>query len=618
MSRPASRAALLIAVSGFAWAGWLVVFGGFDTEVLGVRLRSNAPLRPFLGACIALLVFHLTGGRVPRLRLPWLTGTRIARVLGPVLHWRPTERVQVASLSLAVAAFGVTYATTVAGGSDSYGYISQADLWLEGNLLIDQPWVEQAEFASRRPAFAPLGYRARNEDFVIVPTYPPGLPLLFAGAKAVAGQEGLFWVVPLLGGVLVLATSGVARRVAPPGAALIAAWLIATCPVMIFMIVSPMSDVAVAALWMSACYLLLRPGLLPSAAAGLVAAVAVLVRPNLAFVAALLAIWPLWRAFRPPARRGRALLDGVAFGLCVSLGAIAVALFNQHLYGSAVESGYGDLSEAFARAHLWPNLVKYTSWLVESQTMAAAAGLVALFLPSRRLWPDADHRRFLLVSASIVASVWFVYCLYIEFDAWWFLRFMLPALPFIAIGSGAVATALWRTGGGATRIAVALAVIFVVLLQIRFAVDSGAHEFWRGERRYVSIGRMVGATTPGDSVIVSMQHSGSIRYYGGRMTLRFDNLHADALDDAVAWMTGRGLAVYLLAEEWEVTMFRERFAGQTTLDRIDTPVIVHRGSGTAMLYDLIHPPTGEPRIVEDAGDGLRSARPAPRPGLVLQ
>lgn len=617
-SRFAQRATLALAIVGFVWAGWLTLFGGFDTEVLGVRVRSNAPLRPFIGASIAFIGFILLGGRVGAPHIPFLSGPRVARVLGPVIGWRPGERLQVMALGAAVTIFGITYATTVAGGSDSYGYISQADLWLEGDLRLEQPWVSEADFASRRPSFAPLGYRALNDEFVIVPTYPPGLPLLFAGAKAVAGQEAMFWVVPLLGGVLVLATYGVARRVAPPGAAVIAAWLTATCPVMIFMLVSPMSDVAVSALWMSACYFLLRSDLRSALAAGLVAAVAVLVRPNLVFIAAILAAWPLWQAWWSREGRGRAVGQVAAFGVCVSAGAIAVALINQHLYGAATTSGYGDLTEAFARAHVWPNLVKYTTWLVETHTIAAVAGALALLLPSRRLWPDAVHRRFLAVSASIVVSVWLVYCLYIEFDAWWFLRFMLPTLPFIAIGTATIAVAIRRAGGRTTGAVVALGVLLVVMLQFRYAADSGASDFWRGERRYVGVGRLVRAETPENSVIFSVQHSGSIRYYGGRMTLRFDNLEGESLDGAVAWLSSRGVPSYLMAEDWEVTMFKDRFKGQTTLERLETPLVIYRGPATALLFDLDEAVTGKPKEVEAKIDGLRSALPAPAPQLVLR
>lgn len=584
-----------------------------------MRLKRDEPHRLFLVGAVAFALFDDLDRRWPQLQILILKiSERLSNTFDVVARWCPTARAQVLTLSLAVTVVGIAYATTVAGGSDSYGYVSQADLWLGGDLRIDQPWVEEAPWPSARSSFAPLAYRARTDDFTIVPTYAPGLAILMAGAKGLAGQEAMFWVVPLLGGVLVLSTYGVARRVAPPGAAVVAAWLIATCPVMIYMVVMPMSDVAAAALWMAACCVLLRPGVPAAGVAGIAAAMAILVRPNLAFVAAILAVWPLWQAVRSIEGRGAAFSRCVVFGVGTSTGVFAVAAINQHLYGSPIVSGYGDVNPLFAWSHLWPNLVKYSTWLIESQTIAAAAGLVALVLPWRRLWPDVEHRRFLVISTGVVGSVWLSYCLYLEFDAWWYLRFMLPAIPFIAIGTATVAVGIWRAGGFTTRVVVALGLILVVLAQCRFAVDSGAFGFWRSERRYVSVGRLVRAQTAENSVVVSNQHSGSIRYYGGRTTLRFENLGRGSLDEAIAWLSSRGVSSYLVLEEWEIPLFRDRFAGQAALARLETPRTICRGPATVMLFDLVGPVSRDPIEMIDRAEGLRSARPVPLDTIVLQ
>jgi hypothetical protein len=262
--------------------------------------------------------------------------------------------------------------------------------------------------------------------------------------------------------------------------------------------------------------------------------------------------------------------------------------------------------------------VKYTRWLIESQTIAAAAGAVVLVVPWRRLWPEADHRRFLLIAAGIVASVWLSYCLYLEYDAWWFLRFMLPALPFVAIGTATLAVAIRRSDSTATRAVVLLGVLLVVLLQCRYAIDHGVLELWRGERRYVGVGHLVAERTPGNSVIIASQHSGSLRYYGGRVTLRYDNLDGDSLDAAIGWLSSRGIPSYLLVEEWEIPAFRERFAGQASLVRLEMPRVIYRGPATAFLYDMTRTDSGEPPEIVESGEGLRSVRPAPPAQLVLQ
>ena len=96
--------------------------------------------------------------------------------------------------------------------------MSQADLWVERDLRIEQPWVADLPWPNANWTAAPLGYRPveYEESLAIVPTYSPGLPLLMAGAKSVFGHGALFWIVPLSGAVLVLATYGIGRRLGAP------------------------------------------------------------------------------------------------------------------------------------------------------------------------------------------------------------------------------------------------------------------------------------------------------------------------------------------------------------------------------------------------------------------
>ena len=84
----------------------------------------------------------------------------------------------------------------------------------------------------------------------------------------------------------------------------------------------------------------------------------------------------------------------------------------------------------------------------------------------------------------------------------------------------------------------------------------------------MSIGQLVGMLTEPNSVIFSMQHSGSLRYYAGRMSLRFDNLERAWLDRAVSWLEAHGVQSYLLVEEWEEPEFSEAVRrNQSRLER---------------------------------------------------
>ena len=89
-----------------------------------------------------------------------------------------------------------------------------------------------------------------------------------------------------------------------------------------------------------------------------------------------------------------------------------------------------------------------------------------------------------------------------------------------------------------------------------------------------------------DAVVMAMQHSGSVRYYTGRLTMRWDALDSRSLDTATAALTARGVPVYALIESWEEEDFRRRFAGQQTLARLDSRPMAKSADGELRLYAL--------------------------------
>src|SRR5262249_62280397 len=99
-----------------------------------------------------------------------------------------------------------------------------------------------------------------------VPAYAPGLPMLMAAARRIAGQCAVYWIVPLAAGVLVFATYAIGRALGRPGVGLSAAWLVGTSPTLLFMAMAPMSDVPAAAAWAAAIAGVLRDT--PAGAAG--------------------------------------------------------------------------------------------------------------------------------------------------------------------------------------------------------------------------------------------------------------------------------------------------------------------------------------------------------------
>ena len=293
--------ALSLAIIGAIWSLVLLATGGFDVTLIGVTITAHDVTRPAAAAAIAFAVYLWARGparvlaavarraRAVDRRLARLTLSDRAAAAGAVL------------VAVVVAAVGVAWNSGVAGGADSYGYISQAELWRQGEWpIVPQPFAPQAPWPNAEWTFTPLGYAVAAGGGAIVATYSPGLPLVMAGVKTIFGHAAMFWIAPLAGAVLVLAAFEAGRRLSTPRAGLAAAWLVATSQALLGDLMVPTSDLLAAAGLSTGCVLLFRDSRIAIAAAGLAVAVALPVRPNLVLTAAVL---PVVAAAGPAARR---------------------------------------------------------------------------------------------------------------------------------------------------------------------------------------------------------------------------------------------------------------------------------------------------------------------------
>src|SRR5205823_575747 len=120
---------------------------------------------------------------------------------------------------------------------------------------------------------------------------------------------------------------------------------------------------------------------------------------------------------------------------------------------------------------------------------------------------------------------------------------------------------------------------------IRFAVDHGVLTAKRGDTRYPAAAHYVAAATGPDALVIAVQHSGSIRYYSGRPTVRYDWIDRRGLDDAIRAMRAMNRGPLLVLDDWEEPEFRARFAGQQW-GALDWPARVEFASQPAVrVYD---------------------------------
>ena len=538
------RSLLWIAAILAAVAVLLAVSGGVRASVVGFRISARSPV----AASIAAL----------GVAAAWWLLSRRANAVATDLDsaWSAVDRhgtpIIVAAAMISALVAGI-FATNSASGADASGYLSQSAMWKLGTyfqrdelsliLGTNQPWIT-----------SPLGWRPTAVPGMQAPTYPPGLPWLMA---AVPGISNAGLVIVVSTAIAVWATGAVAKRLSGGMAGVLAAILIATSPVFLFQSVQPMSDVPVTAAWL-ACWAMLvgqgslrrrsgqagtwDPGSGRSFLAGVICALAVMIRPNLA----PLAVMPLFVI-------GLNLRRLVAFSLPVALAGAALLWLQWLWYGSPFRSGYGTADELFAVANIGANASRYSCWtLATSPALLVAPVGVAVF------WRHAATKALAAFAALVVAA----YLVYAVFDVWSYLRFLLPALAIAAVFTGAAITAGLRRLPIPLRVVGALVV--VLGLTAHGVSQARALDTFRladQQRRVSQVAEFLAASLSVDAVIVAGEQSGSLRYYTGRSILRWDAASTATLAAALATLSAAGRPVVIALDAWEHEPFRARHGG---------------------------------------------------------
>lgn len=522
-------------------------------------------------------------------------------------------------LAAGVVAFGLVYRIGVASGADPYGYLSQADLWRSGSLHVSQPYMRELPWPDAAETASPLGYRpaAGAELDAIVPVYSPGLPMLLAVAKSIGGQDAAYAVVPLFAGLLVLATFGIGARIGGNRVGLAAALLTATSPVVLTMSLWPMTDCVVAAMWAFATWAVLGDSRRRAFAGGLLASMAILIRPNLVGVGVLMGPWLLMRDMRRDGQWWR--VDRAAIFAVASLpGIAAVMAINNALYGSPFVSGYGSLGSVLHLSNLWPNVTRYVAWLSLSQSPFMAVGLLPLALPFVFIWRDRARAFDALLLSLIAVGTLSCYLFFMPMEEWSYLRFLMPMWPGLFIG---LSWLLFMRGGGMRAAVATLLIVALGGYSLAFAQRRKIETTRVGERRFITAAELTRAHTEPNSAVFTYAHSGTLRYYGERMSLRYDKLPSEWLEPAVAWLSQRGAHPYLLADDWELKMWRDRFGAASPLARMEMKVVVELEWPIHIwLFDLTQPATATwPKVGSFTQPELRrSVPPAAAPTLTLR
>jgi hypothetical protein len=548
-------------------------------SVLAGAVRRN-PWPPWAGAVQGALMLVFVAFLLLIVLSPWLSPYRIvlsthtfALAIGMIwlrqildamvsaLRWssdrlaraRPQSLARWGMLVLVIATIGYTLLLSIhmgayAGAADSSGYMNSARLLAERRVstpIRRVPGVPESMLPEA--AYAPLGFKPRGAG-EIVPTYPIGLPLLVATAAPAWGWVRAPAVAMLLHALLGVLLTGLLARACglPRRAAVLAAILLATSPIYLFMSVQLMSDTPALA-WTTMAVVLCCGGeratrrTAKDLFVGVAVSIAILVRPTniLILLPVALCLGLAWRRW-----------------LCVAAGAVPGGLllagYNVEAYGHAITTGYGNMSRLFSLQNVLPSLRNYVTWL---PVVLTPIGLLALGLPVvvRR------GRRMAAVLIVWAASFTLFYAFYYYTHLWWwYLRFILPAFPPLIVGALWVGARAWNRwcagplGNYASPIAFAVLTTVVIAHNAFWTDRLAALNTGQDERVYVDAAALVTGKVPATAVVLTMQVSGAFFYYTAFPVIRWDRCDRATLERLEAQLLDAGTPLYAVFFPFEI------------------------------------------------------------------
>ena len=464
--------------------------------------------------------------------------------------------------------YGIFLARNVgayAAGSDSSGYLNNARLLSNGQLIIEQRSIRgQPSEALPSYAFVPLGFMpAPNHQ--MVPTYPMGLSLMIMGVSYLTGWTHAADVTLLLnalGSVVVIyflaRLSGLSRSLA-----FLATIILGSSTIFICQALVGMSDVPALA-WCSLAILLAmltRQEDRWALASGAAVAMSVLVRPSdaLVVVPVAIAIGLRWRRWVWLCVGG---LPGVIFG----------SLLNLELYGSIFKTGYGDVGGLFEPEYVPLGLAAYARWLPEMLT----PGIFAIVLAPLCL---RSRQRVLAILGGWIFILLGFYSAYLfTHENWTYMRFPLPAFGAMIILMLLIYQEGLRKLGSTARWAVSVAgLAFALIWNGYWMISYGALNFARGEKNYFLASEWVNANLPENAVLLAMQTSGALLYYTKFTFVRWDQFTKPTFPMIEQRAAEAGSPIYAVLFPFEKKeVLEDRMPGHWNLVATIDPITIWR------------------------------------------
>jgi hypothetical protein len=460
-------------------------------------------------------------------------------------------------IAVTVTSVTIRYNSFIPWGTDSGAYVTAAHDWARADLFHPQTLVYRFPWAET-DVESPFGHRRGETRGTYTGIYPLGYPLLLAAALKLGGELAPYVVAPIFAGVLAWCAFLLGRALATAWAGVLAAAFIGASPVTLGLAVMPMSDVPATAFWAISWLMSLRVGHGAAMAAGACTAMAVMIRPNLAPLAIVVAA--------SVAASQRERLSHVSarlaiYGLTAALGPAVLMWSQAVLYGGPFNSGYGVAAEFFFSAERIPqNAYGYVEKFTGLHTSLPLAGLLTLpvmIVLARRRQASRAQVSIALAAAAIIAINYAFYLPYLSFPDWQSLRFMLPAM----LDWLRLVIARYRWWAAPLAVVPMYWVLVTPYNEIRAMLfQAGLHI------RLELMGRYLRAALPPNAVILTYLHSGAVAFYTGKPIIRTDTIGATALDRIVADLRRGGFSPALVFDlAYEYAPLEEKFRSSPLL-----------------------------------------------------
>ncbi|NOT63272.1 MAG: YfhO family protein, partial [Acidobacteria bacterium] len=452
------------------------------------------------------------------------------------------------------------------GGSDSTGYANLARALVSWDFSYTPELFKSLGLSqSYLNNFRPLGYVPTRQPGILAPFYSVGYSLhMAAGAILLGWKNGPFIINPLLAvfGIVLIYLLGMELGLSRIWAAT-GALLLSCHAVYLTYALHPMSDLPTAVWTLAAIWAALRTNrdegshlvayaLLAGASLGMV----VLVRPMgivlcLPVIIGLRANLRTWLFF---------LLGGLPL-------ALFLFAFNYTAYGGPLTTGYSleGIGEGLKLSYIPPRFLDYLYWLAVSMSPLPLLGwLVFLFTPQAAL-----RHRWLI--ASWFVGLFLFYCCYLIYEGWFYLRFLLPAIPALILGfllTMQRMQAWWEqrlptvASRRLIRGSATLLCLIVWGVEIKMVMEHGV--LGAQAEQYVNLRsvRWAHQKLPSNAVIISHEMSGALRFYTNRPILRWDHTFPQQWPMLTQQLTEKGWRFYALLMPHEVKDAQERLAGK--------------------------------------------------------